>query len=76
MVTVPCRAEAAVTVSVWLPSLSGPVTSFARTAIVTEPSSATVAVSALAVGASFTSVTVTVTVVASLSPPSLSTALY
>ena len=62
------------TFSVWPASLSGPRLSLASTSNVTEPSSATVAVSALAVGASFTSVTVTETVAgAESTEPSLAT---
>src|SRR4051794_35257413 len=62
IITEPCRALAAVTVSVWPLSLAGPRTSLPRTLIATEPSSAPVAVVGLAVGALLTSVTVTVTV--------------
>src|SRR5438270_11169722 len=50
------------TCTIWLDSLAGPALSLAAASIATEPSSATVAVSGLAVGASLTSLTVTVTV--------------
>ena len=55
------------TVRVWLPSLAGPVESLAVRSLAKEsvPSSATVVESATAVGASLTSVTVTLTVAVS-----------
>ena len=67
VVTVPwAPSVTAVTVRVWPDSLAGPVLSLARTLVVTEPSSATVAVSLTASGVSLTSVTVTLTVAVSL----------